>query len=61
MLRFDCTTNAFELFGRCLPLLHRQILTDKDKNIDFSKQLGHNVVLIPTYWPPGGFVDVDLP
>ena len=42
-------------------LLHRQILTDNDKNIDFSKQLGHNVVLIPIYWPPGGFVDVDLP
>lgn len=61
MLRFDCTTNAFEPFGRCLPLLHRQILTDNDKNIDFSKQLDHNVGLIPIYWPPGGFVDVDLP
>ena len=42
-------------------LLHQQILTDNDENIDFSKQLGHNVVLIPIYWPPGGFVDVDLP
>ena len=20
-----------------------------------------NIVLIPAYWPPGGFVDVDLP
>ena len=26
MLPFDCTANAFEPFGRCLPLLHRQIL-----------------------------------
>ena len=35
--------------------------SDNDKNIDFSKQTGHNIVLIPAYWPPGGFVDVDLP
>ena len=34
--------------------------SDNDKNIDFSKQAGHNIVLIPAYWPPGGFVDVDL-
>ena len=61
MLPFDCTANAFEPFGRCLPLLHRQILIDNDKNIDSSKQAGHNVVLIPAYWPPGGFADVDLP
>ena len=60
MLRFDYTTNAFGPFGRCLPLLHWQILTDNDKNIDFSKQAGHNIVLIPAYWPPGGFADVDL-
>jgi len=57
MLRFDCTANAFGPFGRCLPLLHPQILTDNDKNIDFSKQAGHNVVLIPAYWPPRGFAD----
>ena len=37
------------------------ILTDNDKNIDFSKQAGHNVVLIRAYWPPGGFADFDLP
>ena len=61
MLRFDCTANALRPFGRCLPLLHRQILTDNEKNRDFSKQEGHNVVLIPAYWPPGGFADVDLP
>ena len=61
MLRFDCTTNAFGPFGRCLPLLHRQILTDNDKNIDFSRQAGQTVVLIPAYWPPRGFADVDLP
>ena len=35
--------------------------SDNDKNIDFSKQAGHNIALIPAYWPPGGFVDVDLP
>ena len=35
--------------------------SDNDKHIDFSKQAGHNIVLIPTYWPPGDFVDVDLP
>ena len=38
-----------------------KFLTDNDKNIDLSKQAGHNVVLIPTYSPPGGFADVDLP
>ena len=31
------------------------------KNIDFSKQAAHNVVLLPAYCPPGGFADVDLP
>ena len=61
MLRFYYTTNVFGPFGRCLPLLHRQILTDNDKNRDFLKQARHNVVLIPTYWPPGGFADVYLP
>ena len=36
-------------------------LKPNDKNIDFSKQAGHNVVLIRAYWPPGGFADFDLP
>ena len=35
--------------------------SDNDNNIDFSKQAGHNIALIPAYWPPGGFVDVDFP
>ena len=61
MLRFDCTPNKFGPFGRCLPRLHWQILTDNCKNIDSWKQAGHNVVLIPASWPPGGFADVDLP
>ena len=36
--------------------------SDNDQNIDFSKQWGNNIVLMPAYWrPPGGFAGVDLP
>ena len=60
----------YDLIAQQMPLDHLddvflfyidKFFTDNDKNIDFSKQTGHNVVLIPAYWPPGGFADVDLP